>query len=322
MQIGPYSLVNPVILAPMAGVADAAFRGICLECGAGLAVGEMVQSDPLLRGTAESERRFRASDAEAIPVVQLLGSDPQAMADAARHAVRCGAKIVDINFGCPARIVCGKACGSFLMADTALAERIMAAVYEAVSVPVTVKMRLGWDKAHQTVFELARAAQDIGLAAVTVHGRTRQARFTGPVDYEAIGRLAASLSIPVIANGDIDSAQKVVRVLRETGAGAVMIGRAALGAPWIFTETADALAARPITRLSAKARRDIVLRHFDEHMRQAQGSRKKAVFSFRKHVVRYLLPLPQGKEKVRRILAEQDEGVVRELLSEFLGQAQ
>lgn len=317
MQIGPYSLENPVVLAPMAGVADAAFRKICLECGAGLAVGEMVQSNPLLRGTPKSESRFRASVDEPIPVVQLLGADPAAMADAACYAVSCGAKIVDVNFGCPARIVCGKACGSALMADVDLAQEIMQAVREAVSVPVTVKMRLGWDETHQTVFELARAAQDIGFAAVTVHARTRQARFSGPVDYEAIARVVECVSVPVIANGDIDSGEKAAYVLHRTGAAAVMIGRAALGAPWIFSQAADALAGRPVRAVSKETRRDIVLKHFDEHMRQARGSRTHAVFSFRKHAVRYLQSLPQGKEKARRILAQTDADVVRELLNEF-----
>lgn len=318
MQIGPYCLKNPVILAPMVGVADAAFRKTCLQCGAGMAVGEMVRSDFNLRGTVKSESRFRTDSSEPIPVVQLVGADPASMADAARYAVSCGAKIVDINFGCPARIVCGKACGSALMADVELAEQILQAVRDAVSVPVTVKMRLGWDKNHLTVFELAHAAQDIGFAAVTVHGRTREARFSGPVDYAAIGRLAGELSIPVIANGDIDSPEKALCVLRETGVAAVMIGRVSLGAPWIFGQVAEALSGRPVTPISRAARRDIVLRHFDEHMRQAPVSRTKAVFSFRKHAVRYVLPLEQGQEKVRRILRESDENVVRELLSEFL----
>lgn len=316
MQIGAYALENPVVLAPMAGVADVAFRSVCLSCGAGLAVGEMVASNQLLRKTAKTERRYRVSSAEKIPVIQILGADPGCMADAASYAESCGAKIVDVNFGCPARVVCGKACGSALMADVPLAVRVLQAVRNAVSVPVTVKMRTGWDAEHKTVLELAKAAEEIGFSAVTVHGRTREQRFSGQVDYETIAEVASLISIPVIANGDIDSGAKALRVMKETGASGVMIGRAAWGAPWIFREIADVLARREARAVTLEEKRRIILAHWQAHVSEFR-SEPEAVRSFRKHVLHYLNPFPEGKVAAQRIFKLDKADLVRRALEEF-----
>ncbi len=317
MQIGAYRIENPVVLAPMAGVADAAFRKVCLDCGAGLAFGEMVASNPELRKTEKTKSRFAVSSSEAIPVVQILGADPAEMAEAALYAQNSGAKIVDVNFGCPARVVCGKACGSALMADLKLATRILEAVKEATTVPVTVKMRTGWDAEHQTVLELAKAAEEIGFSAVTVHGRTRKARFTGPVDYETIGKVVRELKIPVIANGNIDSGAKAVRVMKETGAAGVMVGRAALGAPWIFREISDAIAGKAPQEVTQEEKRELILSHWKEHC-ATFGSTKHVVRMFRKHVLWYLSAFAGGRDAAKTIFGLDDAASVTRVLEDFL----
>ncbi len=317
MQIGDYALSSPVVLAPMAGVTDAAFRRVCLSAGAALAFGEMVESNPQLRTTEKTERRFHVSTTEAVPVVQILGSEPERMAEAAQYAERCGAKIVDVNFGCPARLVCGKAAGSALMADVAEAVKILEAVKGAVSIPVTVKMRTGWDARHKTAEEIALAAEEIGFAAVTIHGRTREAKFSGPVDYETIARVAGVLKIPVIANGDIDSGEKARRVLELTGASAVMIGRAAIGAPWIFREVSSALTQGTEEGVTQEQKHEMILLHWREHLKEF-GTGLNAVRTFRKHLVRYLAPLTGGKEALQGILGLQDAEAVSKAVRTFL----
>lgn len=317
MQIGAYRIENPVVLAPMAGVADAAFRKVCLDCGAGLAFGEMVASNPELRKTEKTKSRFAVSAAESIPVIQILGADPSEMAEAALYAQNSGAKIVDVNFGCPARVVCGKACGSALMGDVKLATRILEAVKAATTVPVTVKMRTGWDAEHITVLELAKAAEVIGFAAVTVHGRTRKARFTGPVDYETIGNVVRELNIPVIANGDIDSGDKALDVMKETGAAGVMVGRGALGAPWIFREISDAIAGKASQDVTQEEKCEVILSHWKEHCAMF-GQSKHAVRMFRKHVLWYLSAFNGGRDVAKTIFGLDDAESVTRVLEEFL----
>lgn len=317
MQIGAYCIEIPAILAPMAGVADAAFRKVCLECGAGLAFGEMVASNPELRKTEKTKSRFAVSLAEAIPVIQILGADPSEMAEAAFYAQNSGAKIVDVNFGCPARVVCGKACGSALMGDVKLATRILEAVKAAATIPVTVKMRTGWDAEHITVLELAKAAEEIGFAAVTVHGRTRSARFSGAVDYAMIGKVVREIKIPVIANGDIDSGEKALRVMRETGAAGVMVGRASLGAPWIFREIADALTGKAPHKVTQEEKRKVILKHWREHC-NAFGTTRHAVRMFRKHVLWYLSAFAGGREVAKTIFGLDCGESVTRVLEDFL----
>ena len=241
MQIGPHQLANRLIVAPMAGVTDRPFRKLCKRLGAGLAISEMVASDPRLWGTQKSQRRTdHAGEAEPI-AVQIAGSDPDMMAQAARYNVARGAQIIDINMGCPARKVCNVAAGSALLKDEALVARILDAVVQAVDVPVTLKIRTGWDRDHRNAVCVARIAESAGVCALSVHGRTRACGFSGEAEYRTIAEVKSQVSIPVIANGDIASPDKASHVLRETGADAIMIGRAAQGRPWLFREIAHYL---------------------------------------------------------------------------------
>ena len=233
MQIGPYRIEPNVILAPMAGVTDKPFRLLSKRLGAGLAVSEMTTSDPRFWSTAKSLHRMDHIG-EPDPVsVQIAGTVPEVMADAARFNVEHGAQIIDINMGCPAKKVCNAWAGSALMREPALVARIVSAVVQAVDVPVTLKIRTGWDAGHRNAPEIARIAEDAGIAALAVHGRTRDQQYTGQAEYDTIAAIKAMLTIPVIANGDIDSPQKARAVLDATGCDAVMVGRAAQGRPWL-----------------------------------------------------------------------------------------
>ncbi len=264
MQIGPYRIEPNVVLAPMAGVTDKPFRQLCKRLGAGLAMSEMTISDPRFWQTEKSLRRMD-HDGEPAPVgVQIAGTEPAMLADAARYNVDHGAQIIDINMGCPAKKVCNAWAGSALMQDEALVARILGAVVRAVDVPVTLKIRTGWCAEHRNAPTIARIAQDAGIAALAVHGRTRDQHYTGTAEYDTIAAIKAALSIPVLANGDIDSPEKALAVLRHTGVDAVMVGRAAQGRPWIFREIAHFLATGthlPPPTLTEV--RDILLGHLD-----------------------------------------------------------
>lgn len=236
MQVGPYTLRNRLAVAPMAGVTDRPFRQLCKSLGAGYAVSEMTASDARLWNTRKSRRR-RDHDGEVEPVaVQIAGTDPDWMADAARFNVAHGAQIIDINMGCPAKKVCNVMAGSALMRDEPLVARIVGAVVRAVDVPVTLKMRTGWDRDQRNAVRIAAIAEAAGIQALTVHGRTRADLYDGAAEYDTIAEVKAAVRIPVIANGDIDTPDRAKYVLDRTGADAVMIGRAALGRPWIFRE--------------------------------------------------------------------------------------
>jgi tRNA-dihydrouridine synthase B len=236
MHIGPYTLPNNLALAPMAGVTDLPFRLLCRRMGAGIAAGEMLTSDVRLWHTEKSRRRMDHSGESEPRVVQIAGGDPQMMAEAAQRNVDAGAQIIDINMGCPAKKVCNKAAGSALMKDESLVRSILEAVVKAAAVPVTLKMRTGWDATHRNAVAIARMAEDIGVQALAVHGRTRACMYQGAAEYETIAAVKRSVSIPIFANGDIDSARKAKSVLELTGADGVMIGRSAQGRPWIFRE--------------------------------------------------------------------------------------
>ena len=242
MQIGPHSIDPPLILAPMAGVTDKPFRLLCKRLGAGYAVSEMTTSDPRLWRTRKSRQRLDHGGEPAPIGVQIAGADPVALAAAARHAVEQGAEIVDINMGCPAKKVCSAWAGSALLQDETLVARIVHAVVESVTVPVTLKIRTGWSRENRNGVRIARIAESAGIAAIAVHGRTRDMLYTGQADYETIAAIKASVGIPVIANGDVTTPAKAREVLALTGADAVMGGRAAQGRPWIFREIAHFLA--------------------------------------------------------------------------------
>ncbi|WP_024891474.1 tRNA dihydrouridine synthase DusB [Luteimonas huabeiensis] len=264
MQIGPYRIEPRVILAPMAGVTDKPFRQLCKRLGAGLAVSEMTSSDPRFWRTRKSRHRMDHAGEPAPISVQIAGTEPAVLAEAARYNADHGAQIIDINMGCPAKKVCNAWAGSALMRDEALVARILEAVVAAVDVPVTLKIRTGWDAAHRNAPEIARIAEAAGIAALAVHGRTRDQHYTGRAEYDTIAAIKARAAIPVIANGDIDSPDKAADVLRRTGADAVMIGRAAQGRPWIFREIAHHLATGAhLPPPSLHEVRDLLLGHLE-----------------------------------------------------------
>lgn len=290
MRIGPYVLSSRVVLAPMAGVTDRPFRILCRRLGAGLAASEMLTSDMRLWNTPKSRRR-RDHEGEPEPrVVQIAGSDPAALAEAARQNVDLGAQIIDINMGCPAKKVCGKACGSALLRDEALVARVLEAVVNAVSVPVTLKIRTGWSPATRNGVRIARIAEAAGVQALAVHGRTREDFYTGSAEYDTIREIKSCISIPVFANGDIDSAGKARDVLDFTRADGVMIGRASHGAPWIFRAVHSELTAqKSIAPLSRTEVRGIILSHLEALY--AFYGEDTGVRVARKHLGWYFAPL-------------------------------
>lgn len=236
MKIGPYQLQNNLILAPMAGITDRPFRNLCKRYGAGLAVSEMVASNPALRKHRRTLLKADHTGETGLRSVQILGTNPEQMAEAAQFNARCGAQIIDINMGCPAKKVCSVAAGSALLRDENLVRDILQQVVQAVNIPVTLKIRTGWDKDNRNAVNIARLAEQSGIAALTVHGRTRACAFKGAAEYDTIKAVKNAVAIPVIANGDIDSVEKAKYVLDYTAADAIMIGRAAQGRPWFFQE--------------------------------------------------------------------------------------
>jgi len=294
VYIGSHQLESNLVVAPMAGVTDRPFRQVCKRLGAGLAVSEMVASDPRLRETPKSQRRTNhVGEVEPI-VVQIAGSDPHQLADAARYNVERGAQIIDINMGCPAKKVCNVAAGSALLKDEPLVGAIVDAVVRAVDVPVTLKIRTGWDRAHRNAVRIAQIAANAGIAALSVHGRTRECGFVGPVEYETIAQVKRAVSIPVTANGDIGSAHKAREVLERTGADAIMIGRAAQGRPWIFREIRHYFEhgeLPPPPRVEEIRR--IVLEHLAEHY--AFHGEEAGVRTARKHLGWYASELAGGE---------------------------
>src|SRR5664279_2979597 len=236
MRIGPYQLKNNLIVAPMAGVTDRPFRMLCKRMGAGMAVSEMVASNSLLYGSEKTKRRAN-HEGEVDPIsVQILGADPKMMAQAARYNADNGAQIIDINMGCPAKKICNVMAGSALMQNEKLVAEILEAVVGSVDVPVTLKIRTGWDKSNRNAVNIARIAESSGIQALAIHGRTRACAYTGDAEYDTIRAVKAEVRIPIIANGDITTPEKAKYVLEHTGADAVMIGRAAQGRPWLFRE--------------------------------------------------------------------------------------
>ncbi len=236
MRIGPYQLRNNLIVAPMAGVTDRPFRQLCKAMGAGMAVSEMVSSNSLLWGSDKTRRRAN-HDGEVEPIsVQIAGADPEMMAEAAKYNVDNGAQIIDINMGCPAKKICNVMAGSALLKNEALVGSILEAVVNAVEVPVTLKIRTGWDTESRNALNVAKIAVEAGIQALAIHGRTRACGYSGEAEYDTIRDVKSRISIPVIANGDINSPEKAKYVLEKSGADALMIGRAAQGRPWIFRE--------------------------------------------------------------------------------------
>ena len=294
LQIGSYHLSNCLVVAPMAGITDRPFRQLCRKLGAGYAVSEMAAANPRVWDTDKSRRRL-THDGEPEPIsVQLVGADAVQMADAARFNVDQGAQIIDINMGCPARKVVGNWCGSALLQDELLVGKILDAVVHAVDVPVTLKFRTGWDREHINAPMVARLAESCGIAALALHGRTRADGYRGLAEYDTIAEVKSLVSIPVIANGDIDSPQKAAAVLKKTGADGLMIGRAAQGRPWIFREInrflSDDTLMPPPDMAEVHA---IVHEHLEAHY--AFYGESVGVRTARKHIGWYTRFLPDGE---------------------------
>ncbi len=283
MRIGTHVLRNSLFVAPMAGVTDRPFRRLCKRFGAGLAVSEMVASDPRLRATEKSRRRTDHRGEPEPIAVQIAGADPGMMAAAARDQVEGGAQIVDINMGCPAKKVCNQAAGSALLRDEPLVAKILGAVVKAVDAPVTLKIRTGWDPGSRNAARVARIAEESGIRLLAIHGRTRACGYAGHAEYDTIREVKRATRLPVVANGDITTAEDARRVLDYTGADGLMIGRAAQGAPWLFREIEHYLATGRKTAPPAAAEiREVLVAHLEE-LYQLYG-RETGVRVARKHI--------------------------------------
>ena len=303
MQIGQWTFPNRVFVAPMAGVTDRPFRQLCKKLGAGHAVSEMAASNPALWDSVKTSRRLdHAGEIDPI-TVQIAGADPQMMAQAARYNIDKGARIIDINMGCPAKKVCRVAAGSALLQHEGLVAQILDAVVSVcapLNVPVTLKTRTGWDRENRNALRIARLAQSLGIAAITLHGRTRADRYEGQAEYDTITQVKAELDIPVVANGDIDNPEKALMVLKHTGADAVMIGRAAMGRPWIFREIDHYLRTGVHYRSPTLTEiRDLLLEHLQDHY-QFYGE-YTGVRTARKHIGWYMQSVPAGADLCARI---------------------
>jgi tRNA-dihydrouridine synthase B len=315
MKIGPYIFPNNVALAPMAGVTDRPFRQLCRRLGAGMAASEMICSDTRLWDSAKTRDRLNHEGEDQPVIVQIAGGDPGMVAEAARRSVALGGQLIDINMGCPAKKVCRRHAGSALLRDEDLVARILNAAVSAVNVPVTLKIRTGWDQDHRNGVRIARIAQDAGIQALAVHGRTRACRFGGSAEYSTIRKIVNAVSIPVLANGDIDSPEKAVAVLGATGAAGIMIGRAAQGRPWLFREVCFFLeTGRKLTAPTAGEVRDIMLAHLDE-LYSFYGE-FRGVRVARKHLSWYLVKRPESglfrSQLVRAEVASEQHRLVRQ----------
>ena len=314
--IGPYQIEHKTILAPMAGVTDLPFRQLCRQMGAGLVVSEMVAADPSTWSTRKSRLRIQFGDEPAPRSVQIAGYDPQMMADAAQFNVTQGAQIIDINMGCPAKKVCKRAAGSALLQDPRLVEDILKTVVAAVEVPVTLKIRTGWDRQNRNAVTIAKIAEESGIAALAVHGRTRACRFVGEVEYDTIAQVVEAVDIPVLANGDINSPEKAVSVLEHTGAAAVMIGRAAQGNPWIFKQINHYLEQG---QLLAPPSVDQAGRVMSGHLMALHDfyGEVGGVRISRKHIGWYINPLPGGKDFTQLFNQLESTQEQQKLLNQF-----
>lgn len=295
LHIGSCRLNGNLVLAPMAGISDRPFRELCRAYGASMTVAEMVTSDTRLWQSRKSSLRLLDTHDQEPRSIQIAGSDPQQMAEAARGCVALGAQIIDINMGCPAKKVCNKAAGSALLRDEPLVADILRAVVTAVEVPVTLKIRTGWDAQHRNALQIARIAEQEGIRALAIHGRTRAERFTGSAEYDTIARVKQAIRIPVLANGDIDSPQKARLVLDHTGADGLLIGRAAQGRPWIFREISHYLATgKLLPPLPLGELQETLTRHL-ARMHGFYGP-VMGVRIARKHLAWYLQQLPGARE--------------------------
>jgi len=302
VTIGPYRLPSNVVLAPMAGVTDRPFRMLCRRFGAGLAASEMLSADVRLWDTRKSRHRMDMRGEPAPRVVQIAGYDPAMMAEAAQRYVALGAQIIDINMGCPAKKVCNRLAGSALLQDEALVARILRSVVRAVAVPVTLKTRTGWNPSNKNGVAVARIAEDCGVQAIAIHGRTRADLYQGDAEHETVATIKTSVRIPVFANGDIDSPQRAREVLQTTKCDGLLIGRAAQGRPWIFDEVNFFLRCGEFREVLAPEKvRDIMRAHLEDLY--AFYGDETGVRVARKHLSWYLRQ-HQGQDTLRNRLVQ------------------
>ena len=313
MQLGPFTLPGNLFVAPMAGITDQPFRQLCRGLGAAYAVSEMVSANPKLWETRKSRMRTQFTDDAEPRVIQITGADPEAMALCAAHYVGRGAQIIDINMACPAKKVCNNWCGSALLRDERRVADILEAVVGAVDVPVTLKYRTGWSPESRNAVAIARMAESIGIAMLVLHGRTREDFFTGEAEYATTAEVKEAVSIPVVANGDIDSPQKAKEVLEATRADAIMIGRAARGRPWIFREISHYLqTGELLPPPSVDEIQQLIHQHLQAHY--AFYGEAPGVMSARKHIGWYIGNLPDSEEyRVRINMADSSARQLEEL---------
>jgi len=318
-KIAHFEFNSRAVLAPMAGVTDRPFRQLCKELGAGMAISEMISSNSLLWGSSKTLRRANHLGEVAPRIVQILGADPQLMAKAAQHNVANGAQLIDINMGCPAKKICNVMAGSALLRDEELVKQILEAVVNAVNVPVTLKIRTGWDKNNKNGVRIAKIAEQMGIQSLAVHGRTRACGYSGEAEYDTIAEIKAAVHIPVIANGDIGDPEKAKFVLDYTQADAVMIGRAAQGNPWIFREINHYLTTgKLLPEPSLQEICDTLLRHLS-NLYDFYGE-YTGVRMARKHVSWYSKGQPHGsafREMMMRVESSQQQV---ELTRQFFNQ--
>ncbi|ACJ27258.1 Dihydrouridine synthase TIM-barrel protein nifR3 [Shewanella piezotolerans WP3] len=319
MQIGPYRLKNQLIVAPMAGVTDQPFRNLCIRYGAAMAVSEMLSSNPDVWDTDKSRLRMTHAGEDGIRSVQIAGSDPELMANAAAVNVQQGAQIIDINMGCPAKKVNKKLAGSALLQDPQQVEAILKAVVAAVDVPVTLKIRTGWAPEHRNGVHIAQIAENCGIASLAVHGRTRQCMYKGEAEYDTIKAIKKQISIPVVANGDILTPEKARFVLDYTGVDALMIGRGAQGRPWIFREIQHYLdTGNKLAPVETDEKRQLMLEHLK--MLYALYGDYKGIRFARKHVGWYLNQESQRAFRAefnRLVTVEEQCSMVEHYFDEF-----
>lgn len=317
MQIGSFQLDVPFALAPMAGITDKPFRQLCRDFGATWAVSEMLISDPSLQQTRKTLQRVDAEGETGIRVVQIAGNDPQQMANTARYNVERGAQVIDINMGCPVKKVCNVLAGSALLQNESLVADILTAVVDAVPVPVTLKTRLGWDEDHCNILTIGGIAEEVGIAAMAVHGRTRTQMYKGTARYDLIAQLRQQVCLPLWVNGDITTPQKAHQVSQQTGADGIMIGRAAKGQPWIFRDLRYFYLNGCLPPALSVAEYANVIRNHILAMHHFYGS-YMGVRIARKHIGWYVAVLPNGENFRRRINTVEEAKTQLQMIDDYL----
>lgn len=319
MKIAHFELSSPTALAPMAGLSDNPMRRLCRQFGCGLTVGEMISGDPALRHTRKTRNRIDFSGETPPIVVQIVGVEPEQMAQSAVYYQGLSVDCIDINMGCPAKKVCKREAGSALMKNEALVAEILATVVQSVAIPVTLKTRLGWDDLHLNVLKIAEIAEKSGISAIAIHGRSRTQMFQGHAQYDLIGEVKKAISLPVWVNGDIDSPQKAAQVLEQTNADGVMIGRAAIGRPWLFAEINHYLSGST-KAIDFATKKQAILQHLQ--MLYDFYGEEHGVKIARKHIAKYLVDLENSDQVRQHINQINMSSVQYECVAEFLSQCQ